>query len=253
MRQWRGFAVSGPAPGCATVSVASPRLAPIAVALLLTLALLAGRDAGAQRARPTHTRPPHGATVLFDGKNADQWIQLDGSPVKWQVQAGDLVVVPGTGNIVTREKFGDYRLHLEFNIPLMPNATGQGRGNSGVYNQGLYEVQVLDSYNNPTYKAGGCGAIYGQRDPDHNMSLPPGQWQSYDIWFRAPHFDDTGRVTELPRITVVWNGVTVHHNVTIHGPTLAGMGSAMLPSGPLMLQDHGAPVRYRNIWIQPRR
>ncbi|CEK17245.1 protein of unknown function (DUF1080) [Chthonomonas calidirosea] len=231
------------------------------VLLFVALFVLSGPALKAQETPTKKFIPPHGPTrpvppprnaiVLFDGKNTDAWTQLDGSPVKWDVSDGVLTVKPGTGNIITKQKFGDYHLHVEFRIPYMPDAHGQARGNSGVYNHGLYEVQILDSVNNPTYFAGGCGAIYGQRDPDENAALPPGQWQSYDIIFRAPRFDANGHLIEKPRITVIWNGVKVHDNVEIQGPTTASLPGPMVATGPIMLQDHGCPVSFRDIWIVP--
>lgn len=227
------------------------------IACVLSLGLVANaQETPHKKFIPPHgpTRPvppPRNAIVLFNGTNTDEWTQLDGSPVQWEVKDNVLTVKPGTGNIITKRKFGDYRLHVEFRIPYMPDAHGQARGNSGVYNQGLYEVQILDSVNNPTYFAGGCGAIYGQKDPDENAALPPGQWQSYDIIYRAPRFDANGNLIEKPRITVIWNGVKVHDNVEIQGPTTASLHGPMVLNGPIMLQDHGCPVSFRDIWIVP--
>jgi hypothetical protein len=203
---------------------------------------------------PKPVKPPKGAILLFDGKDASAWVhRKDGSPCAWMVANNELEVVPGTGDILTKQKFGDYRLHVEFNIPLLPDAHSQARGNSGVYQQGLYEVQVLDSYHNDTYAFGGCCAIYGQKDPDKNMARPPQEWQTYDITFHAPRFDADGKVVANPRITVVWNGVKVHDNVEITGPTAASLGGPMVKEGPIMLQDHGSKVRYRDLWIVPLR
>ncbi len=195
--------------------------------------------------------PPRSAIVLFNGSDASKWTQLDGGPVQWYLDDNLLTVKPGSGNIVTKEKFQDYRLHVEFRIPYMPYAHSQERGNSGVYQDGLYEVQVLDAYNNPTYKYGGCGAIYGEKDPDYNACLPPDEWQFYDITFRAPRFSSNGALLENPRITVIWNGIMVHNDITINGTTTASLPGPMTPTGPIMLQDHGCLVSYRNIWIVP--
>jgi hypothetical protein len=220
--------------------------AAIAVAVLATACATAG-------AGPPSPKAPKNAIRLFDGKDASAWTMRNGGgECKWIIDNGELQVNVGTGDILTKRKFKDYQLHVEFKIPLMPEAHSQGRGNSGVYNHGLYEIQVLDSFNNDTYAKGGCGAIYGQKDPDKNMAKPPEQWQTYDITFHAPRFDAAGKVTANPRITVYWNGVMVHNNVAITGPTTASLGGPMTPEGPIMLQDHGAKVRYRNVWIVAR-
>jgi hypothetical protein len=201
---------------------------------------------------PKPVKPPKGAIILFDGKNTDAWEQLGShDPCKWDVVNNTLQVVPGTGNIITKENFGDYHLHVEFMEPYLPDKHSQERGNSGVYNQGQYEIQVLDSYENPTYKNGSCGSIYGLKEPDKNVARPPLEWQTYDIFFKAPRFDDSGKVIANPRITLIWNGVKVHNNVEITcGPTTASMGGDPQKEGPIMLQDHGSKVQYRDIWIQ---
>ena len=156
------------------------------------------------------------------------------------------------GDIVSNQEYGDYKLHLEFWLPLLADKTSQSRANSGVYNHGRYEIQVLDSYNNPTYKFGGCGALYSQKDPDKNAIIPPENWNSYDMTFRAPRFDTAGKVVEFPRITVFHNGLKIHDNVEIKvSSTASGMAGDQPAKGPIMLQDHGAPVRYRNVWIVP--
>ncbi len=219
--------------------------------MITTLALtLCLTSAHAKDTRPR--RPPRGAIVLFNGKDTNAWEQLkDRGPVQWVITDGALEVKPGTGNIITKQEFQDFKLHVEFNEPYMPDKHSQERGNSGVYLQGRYEIQVLDSYNNPTYKAGGCGSIYGQKDPDKNMALPPGQWQTYDIDFRAARLGPDGKVVEKPRVTVIWNGTKVHDNVKIEGGTTAGLGKELVATGPIMLQDHGSKVRFRNIWIVP--
>jgi hypothetical protein len=206
-------------------------------------------------ARPYRPRkPPRGAKILFDGKDLSPWGKRGApdQPPAWGVADGELTVEPGTGDILTREKFGDYQLHVEFQIPLMPDKHSQERGNSGVYQQGLFEVQVLDAYHNETYAKGGCAAIYGFKDPDKNVAKPPLEWQTYDITFRAARFDASGTLIQHPRISVVWNGVKVHDNVEITcGPTTSSLGGDITPTGPIMLQDHGCRDKYRNLWIKP--
>ena len=198
-------------------------------------------------------KPPRGAIVLFDGKDASKWHHRDSNEeCKWDITDGCLIVKPGQPDLVTKQEFGDYKLHVEFWLPLLEKESGQGRSNSGVYQHGRYEIQVLDSYNNPTYKFGGCGAIYGQKDPDANAIRPPEQWNTYDITFRAPRFGADGKVTEFPRITVFHNSIKIHDNVEIKvSNTASGIGGEQPATGPILLQDHGAPVRYRNIWIVP--
>ena len=159
-------------------------------------------------------------------------------------------VLPGTGDIVTKQHFTDFQLHVEFNVPLMPTARGQARGNSGVYMLGLYEVQVLDSYGLAP-KNDDCGAIYEQSPPMVNACQPPGQWQTYDILFHAPRFDAAGALVEKPRISVLQNGLWIQDNFSISGPTRASMDADPHQPGPIMLQDHGNRVRYRDIWIRP--
>lgn len=181
------------------------------------------------------------------------WKQVgSGDECKWDIADGCLIVKPGTGDIVTKQEFGDYQLHLEFWLPLMADKTSQGRANSGVFQHGRYEIQVLDSYHNPTYKFGGVGAIYSQKDPDVDAVKPPEQWNSYDITFRAPRFDKEGKQTEYPRITVFHNGLKIHDNVEIKcASTSDGKPGIQPATGPIELQDHGAPIKYRNIWIVP--
>lgn len=198
-------------------------------------------------------KPPHGAVVLFNGRDTSAWVHRGADkPCAWTVTDGVLEVKPGTGDIVTRQLFRDYQLHVEFATPYLPNAHSQERGNSGVYQLGHWEIQVLDSYNNPTYKAGGCGAIYGQKDPDQNVCRPPLEWQTYDVTFHAARLNSDGSVLEKPRLTLIWNGVKVHDNVRLEGAsTTSGMGGTIPVTGPILLQDHGCKVRYRNIWIKP--
>ena len=155
------------------------------------------------------------------------------------------------GSTVTNEPFGSYKLHVEFRCPYEPHRKGQGRGNSGVYFHGKYEVQVLDSFGLVS-RMGDCGAIYGVRIPSFNASLPPTRWQTYDVIFHAPKFDADGKMTRKPIFEEVrHNGLVIHKNVEVGKTTTAGMGGAAKASGPIMLQDHGNDVRYRNIWLVP--
>ena len=197
-------------------------------------------------------RPPSDAVVLFDGKDLSQWLGEDGQPAKWKVTDGAMEVVPHTKSIHTRQPFGDCQLHVEFREPVPPSGEGQERGNSGVFLMGLYEIQVLDSYENKTYADGEASALYGQFPPQVNASRPPGQWQIYDVIFRAPPFKD-GKVLRPARVTVLHNGVLVQDNVELSGPTAhhdRPPYKATPDKLPLSLQDHGNPVRFRNIWIR---
>ena len=199
---------------------------------------------------------PKGAVVLFDGKSLDGWTQKDGkSPVKWKlVDLGPkglaMEGVRGGGDILTREKFGgNFKLHVEFRVPYEPNASGQGRGNSGVYVQGRYEVQVLDSYGIARPGMGDCGAIYGIAVPKVNACKAPTVWQSYDIEFTAPECKD-GKKVKNGRMTVYHNGVKIHDNQEItKDVTTSGIPGDVCKPGPILLQDHGHPVQYRNIWL----
>jgi hypothetical protein len=197
--------------------------------------------------------PPSGALVLFDGKDLDQWVKTDGkSSPAWKLVGGNAMqVAPKGGGIMTRRKFdGPFRLHVEFRVPYMPGARGQARGNSGVYLQGRYEVQVLDSYGLDS-KDNDCGGIYEVARPKVNACKAPTVWQSYDIDFRAPVFSD-GKKVEPARISVVQNGVPIHEAQPIPvDNTRAGLGGDPSRPGPIMLQDHGNPVQFRNIWLQP--
>lgn len=193
---------------------------------------------------------PSDAVVLFDGKDLSGWVSAGSDkPAGWRVAEG-YVEVNGTGNVATKPGFTDFQLHLEFWLPRMADASGQGRANSGVYLQGLYEIQVLDSYGIPT-TWGDCGGIYGVAVPLANACRPPELWQTFDIVFRAPKFDTQGNKTSTARVTVFQNGVLIHDNVEIPAPTLANLGNDPKSAGPLMLQDHGSKVRYRNIWLRP--
>lgn len=197
--------------------------------------------------------PPADAIVLFDGKNLKEWRSSDGGAAKWVIQEGAIESVPGSGYLYSAQPFGDVQLHLEWAAPLPAKGEGQGRGNSGVFLMGLYEVQVLDSYQAETYADGQAAAIYGQYPPLVNVCRPPGEWQSYDIIFRRPRFRRDGALEERARITVIHNGVLVQDNVEIWGPTAWLQHYPYNPHPdklPLGLQDHGNPVRYRNIWVR---
>jgi len=194
--------------------------------------------------------PPSGAIVLFDGKNLDSWVKTDGkSPITWKLANG-VMEVKG-GNIISKQAFdGSFKLHVEFRVPYMPQAKGQGRGNSGVYVQGRYEVQVLDSYGLDS-KDNDCGGIYSVAKPLVNACKAPTVWQAYDIEFHSPKCAD-GKKTEPARITVLHNGVKIHDDVKImKDNTTAGLGGDPCKPGPIMLQDHGNPVQFRNIWLLP--
>lgn len=198
--------------------------------------------------------PPSDAVVLFDGVGLDAWrAAKDGGAAGWRVENGAIEVVPGTGDIETREGFGDCQLHLEWMAPSPKSGEGQEPGNSGVFLMGRYEVQVLDSYQNQTYADGMAGAVYGQYPPLANVSRPPGEWQSYDIVFRRPRFDANGRLHAPASVTVIYNGVLVQDHVVLTGPTAHRRRppyEAHLDRLPLRLQDHGQPVRFRNVWIR---
>lgn len=200
--------------------------------------------------------PPSDAIVLFDGSGIDrEWVDAKGDPSKWIVKDGALVCVKGSGIIKTKRTFNDFQLHIEWMAPSEVIGDGQGRGNSGVYLQELYEVQVLDSYNNRTYRNGQAGSLYKQYPPLVNAARKPGEWQTYDIIYTAPRFgEDSTTYFTPPRVTVIHNGVLIQNNVSLRGPTLyIGMPEySVKKHGPqsLVLQDHGNPVAFRNIWIR---
>jgi hypothetical protein len=196
---------------------------------------------------------PSDAIVLFDGKDLAKWMHRNGDAASWVVRDGYFEVKAGSGNLMTRDAFGDVHLHVEWASPAAVKGTGQERGNSGVYLLDKYEVQVLDSYHNETYPDGQAGAIYGQFPPLVNASRPPGAWQSYDIYFRGPRFDSSGRLVRPATMTVMHNGVQVQNQVTLSGPTghyARPPYEAHPEKLPILLQDHGDPVRFRNIWVR---
>lgn len=200
-------------------------------------------------------KAPSDAIILFDGSSLDQWVsRKDGkSKAPWQVADGAFTVVRGTGDIQTRQEFTDFQLHVEWRTPAEVVGESQGRGNSGIFMQGLYELQVLDSYNNRTYSNGQAASIYKQRIPLVNASRKPGEWQTYDVIWTAPRFNADGILVSKARITVLHNGVLVQNNVELDGPTeYIGIPKYKAHGpGPIILQDHGNPVSFRNIWIRP--
>jgi hypothetical protein len=197
--------------------------------------------------------PPSDAIVLFDGKDLSQWkSDKDGGPAKWEVKDG-AARVNGTGGICTTQSFGNCQLHLEWASPAEVKGQGQGRGNSGVFLQHRYEVQILDSYQNKTYFDGQAGAVYKQSAPLVNVCRKPGEWQTYDIIFHAPRFDEDGKLLSPGTLTVLQNGVLVQDHAEIKGPTSLPGIPKYKPhpfKQPLALQDHHNPVRFRNIWIR---
>jgi hypothetical protein len=197
--------------------------------------------------------PPSDAIVLFNGTDLSRW-QVGNEPAKWKVENGYMEVVPKSGSIRTREQFADFQLHLEFATPAKIDGSSQGRGNSGVLFNGIYEVQVLDSYNNPTYPDGQAGALYGQSPPLANASKAPGEWQSYDIIFESPRWNADKSLAKKANVTVIHNGVVLHHKKEYQGTSPhRENGNYNNPHPPevyIELQDHNNPMRFRNIWLR---
>jgi len=194
--------------------------------------------------------PPSDAIVLFDGKDLSKWQDANGGEAKWKLPGDGTMEVNSTGSIMTKEEFGDVQLHVEWATPKEVKGEGQGRGNSGVYLQGRYEIQVLDSYNNKTYFNGQAGAFYEHNAPLVNASRKPGEWQTYDIIFHPPKTGADGKAVP-GSFTVLHNGVLIQDHIPVNGDaTRAANFQGTTPKGPLVLQDHGNPVRYRNIWIR---
>lgn len=238
--------------------------------MIITLALMAMSQASQQwpqhsmdRPRPPvvdpgqagpPSRPPSDAIVLFDGTSLSQWrSDADSSAAKWIVKDGYVEVKPGTGTMASARGFGDVQLHIEWATPAIAKGEGQERGNSGIFLMGIYELQVLDSYQNDTYPDGQAGAIYGQNPPLVNPTRPPGQWQAYDVIFHRPRFKADGSLDKPARMTVLLNGVLIQDNFELVGPTANRQQPpyrAHPDKLPLKLQDHGNPTRFRNIWIR---
>jgi hypothetical protein len=196
---------------------------------------------------------PSDATLLLNGKDLSNWTGEKGAAPGWIVENGYTEVKPGTGSISTKQAFGDCQLHVEFREPVPAKGESQERGNSGIFPMGLYEIQVLDSYQNRTYADGQASAVYGQYPPLVNASLPPGEWQTYDIIFHGPRFAADGKLQRPVHVTVLHNGVLTQDNVELTGPTANGKRppyEAHPTKLPLTLQNHGNAVRFRNIWIR---
>ena len=193
--------------------------------------------------------PPTTASAVFNNKDLSNWMQRNGDPTTWIVADGIMTVA--SGDIMTKELFTDFRLHLEFMTPDMPEATGQAKGNSGVFLQGRYEIQVLDSYGIEVPGKGDCGAVYDQFAPLVNACKPPLEWQTYDVFFRAPRCNEDNQIVDPTRLTVLQNGIVIHNNVQLLGVTGGSAGQNVREPGPLLLQDHGDLLKYRNIWIEP--
>lgn len=229
----------------------------------------AAAAAGQEEGRPEHTEvwepeppvvtpgeataPPSDAIVLFDGADLSAWRGEDGEAAGWSVEGGAMTVVEGAGDIVTRQAFGDVQLHIEWRTPAQVEGEGQGRGNSGIYFMELYELQVLDSYENRTYANGQAGSVYKQHIPLVNASRPPGAWQSYDVIFTAPRFGSGGELEKPAFMTAFHNGVLVLNHAELEGPTL-WIGQSAYEDHParlpILLQEHGNPVSYRNVWVR---
>jgi|SRR6185437_9591399 len=231
------------------------------IAALVSLSLLVA-CAGCRHAKKESTTRPsatamdksmhEGRIVLFDGHDLSKWQGKNGGEPKWKItEDGAVEVVPHSGDIETKEKFGDCVLHVEFRTPIPAEGDkGQHRGNSGIFLKGQYEIQVLESYGlKPTI--GDCGALYSITAPSQNMAKPPMEWQTYDITFHAPKFDAEGKKTENGKLTLIWNGVKVQDNIDIPSPTRDHNAAEVPGPGPIELQDHGFKVQYRNIWVEP--
>ncbi len=231
----------------------------IGIAMTMALALAACARAQDHAAAPAAPRgamakPPQ-KIVLLDSRAhnlAANWrMRYRDEPADWPVENG--AITSKGSDIMTKEEFGDFLLHVEFKVPYMPEAHGQERGNSGIGLQGRYEIQILDSYGIADPGSGDCGAVYNQSAPLFNACKPPLEWQKYDIYFRAPRLDTDGKVTENPRVTVLQNGIVVQNNTEIRGPTgiQYAQFKGMTSTGPIVLQFHNNTVQFRNVWIVP--
>lgn len=244
----------------------------------ITLALMMGASVSFAQDKPTPKLPPEAtefwepipkvvtpgktsqdapsdAIVLFNGADLSNWVSArDNGFPKWEVKDGKFTVVKGTGDIQTKQGFGDMQLHIEWTAPTEIVGESQGRGNSGLFLMGMYEVQILDNFNNRTYSNGQAGSVYKQFPPLVNAMRAPGEWNTYDVIFRAPRFDKNGMLIRAARVTVIHNGVLVQDNMELKGPTeYIGIPQykAHADKLPIRLQDHGNPVSFRNIWVRP--
>lgn len=199
----------------------------------------------------SQTAFPANAIHLFNGKDLRNWTRRDGGPASWTREDGILFVKPGAGDIMTQERLTDFFLHLEFRCPSMPEDTGQAKGNSGVFLQGRYEIQVLDSCGIVMPGKGDCGAIYGQFAPLANACKPPMAWQSYEVIFRGARVSEAGIIEEPARATVLQNGIVIHNNIQLFGVTEGAVDEQVGKPGPILIQDHGDPVAYRAMWAVP--
>ncbi|MEX0843635.1 MAG: DUF1080 domain-containing protein, partial [Balneolaceae bacterium] len=197
-------------------------------------------------------KAPSDANILFDGSNMSKWKSVNGGEVEWDIEGGHVTVRPGAGDIQTKESFVSIQLYIEWRSPMNMEHNGQDRGNSGIFLQNRYELQVLDAYENPTYINGMAGSIYKQTAPLVNPAKKPGEWQSYNISYTAPEFNDNEIVKKPARITVIWNGVVVQNNTEIlgHTPYIGLPEYTPHAAAPIRLQDHNSKVSYRNIWIR---
>lgn len=198
---------------------------------------------------------PSDAEVLFDGKDLSKWESANGGPAEWKVKNGVVTVDKSKGDIRTKNVYNDFQLHIEWCVPTNIEGEGQARGNSGVYLQGMYEVQVLDNYNNKTYVDGQAGSLYKQTAPLVNAMRKPGEWNVYDIIYTAPTFKEDGSYRTRPQVTILHNGVLVQNNTTLLGTTeYIGLPRVVKHgAGPILLQSHGdpsQPISFRNIWIR---
>lgn len=199
--------------------------------------------------------PPSDAIILFGGSDVSEWETFEGEPIRWRFGYNLLEVGRGAGSIRTKKSFGDCQFHLEWQTERYPTGSGQDRGNSGILLMGLYEIQILDSFENETYADGHAGAVYGQHPPLANAMKAPGEWQTYDIAFRRPRLDEEGFVVSAGLLTVLHNGILVQNNIALLGPTPAiNNGRPTYDKHPnrlpLVLQEHGNTVKFRNIWIR---
>lgn len=191
---------------------------------------------------------PRNAKVLFDGKDLSAWTRDNGKPCAWNVDNGLMVITSTGGGALSKYEFEAGHIHLEFNLP----KNGKGHGNSGIYIHQIYEVQIIDSFNNNPYAPGQqCGALYKEFPPDKQVCKAPGEWQTYDVIFHSPTLDAAGKVVKPARFTIWLNGVLVHNNRELSTGTGAGKKRKMVSKGPILLQNHGAAVKFRNIWVQP--